>query len=206
MGETKTKIVLRKQGDCYKSFKVMDENFKTKDGDIVANVTEYPMSGYNNQCVSVDFDVEGSDLLVNGWKLPKTISINIHHPGTFSSTRLRMNVTSPDGLGIYFEQSRDSSVCGAVAVVNYVYDAFWFTALDSAEAYEAIGCFPLAAGTQHRTDAEIARMTRSLAHLKKIMESIKNVSKQDRLTMDVATSVDKEYNDRLNMVLKLAIY
>lgn len=205
MSEKKTTIVLRMQSEGYKAFKVMDDNFNMKNGDILVHVTEYPWSGFNDQNVSVVFDVDDDSLQVNGWKLPKSVNVNMHHPGQYGFTRVNMNVISPDGLEICLEQSMDCSLLGPVEIVNYIYDALWFTALDSADSYEEIGRAPSTTGVQRRSDAELARMVRSLAHLKKLKRTIKS-SDSDRLTMDVSIPLEKEYNHRLNTMLKLALY
>ena len=195
-----TKCVIRPSQDGYKINEVSIDDYQLKESEFLAVVKTYPANRYNDQTCVLNFISEEDYIVFNQWKIPKSITCNIHYRGSFASTNFQMSCISPDGLKVDISFPSSEAVAGGMGFLCYFLSKLWFTACKTAAETDQLLISITSCTTP--TNDYLGKVVKSIAHLKQLIKSYK---KGDTTNLDILWALQKEYDSRLKKLLEIAL-
>lgn len=200
MKSTFRKFVVQPIEDGYSFHEIMVDNYQVQKGEIFLSLEERPISGFNDQTYVVEFLVDTEFIEINKWKLPKSLVISTHHPGTFSRTSFNAICISPDGLKVeinYLDESK--SMCCSHDVINLILSKLWITSCKTAKELNKHISINFRKNKTY-SEVDLVKMLKSVAELSKKINSYKHDQTNE---IDVIWALKKEYEYRLEKLLKI---
>lgn len=200
MKSTFRKFVVQPIEDGYCFNEIMVDNYQVQKGEIFLSLEERPISGFNDQTYVVEFLVDTEFIEINKWKLPKSLVISTHHPGTFSRTSFNAICISPDGLKVeinYLDESK--SMCCSHDVINLILSKLWITSCKTAKELNKHISINFRNNKTY-SEVDLVKMLKSVAELSKKINSYKHDQTNE---IDVIWALKKEYEYRLEKLLKI---
>lgn len=200
MKSTFRKFVVQPIEDGYSFHEIMVDNYKVQKGEIFLSLEERPISGFHDQTYVVEFLVDTEFIEINKWKLPKSLVISTHHPGTFSRTSFNAICISPDGLKVeinYLDESK--SMCCSHDVINLILSKLWITSCKTAKELNKHISINFRNNKTY-SEVDLVKMLKSVAELSKKINSYKHDQTNE---IDVIWALKKEYEYRLEKLLKI---
>jgi hypothetical protein len=200
MKSTFRKFVVQPIEDGYCFHEIMVDNYQVQKGEIFLSLEERPISGFYDQTYVVEFLVDTEFIEINKWKLPKSLVISTHHPGTFSRTSFNAICISPDGLKVeinYLDESK--SMCCSHDVINLILSKLWITSCKTAKELNKHISINFRNNKTY-SEVDLVKMLKSVAELSKKINSYKHDQTNE---IDVIWALKKEYEYRLEKLLKI---
>lgn len=200
MKSTFRKFVVQPIEDGYSFHEIMVDNYQFQKGEIFLSLEERPISGFHDQTYVVEFLVDTEFIEINKWKLPKSLVISTHHPGTFSRTSFNAICISPDGLKVeinYLDESK--SMCCSHDVINLILSKLWITSCKTAKELNKHISINFRNNKTY-SEVDMVKMLKSVAELSKKINSYKHDQTNE---IDVIWALKKEYEYRLEKLLKI---
>lgn len=200
MKSTFRKFVVQPIEDGYSFHEIMVDNYQFQKGEIFLSLEERPISGFHDQTYVVEFLVDTEFIEINKWKLPKSLVISTHHPGTFSRTSFNAICISPDGLKVeinYLDESK--SMCCSHDVINLILSKLWITSCKTAKELNKHISINFRNNKTY-SEVDLVKMLKSVAELSKKINSYKHDQTNE---IDVIWALKKEYEYRLEKLLKI---
>lgn len=194
MKSTFRKFVVQPIEDGYSFHEIMVDNYQFQKGEIFLSLEERPISGFHDQTYVVEFLVDTEFIEINKWKLPKSLVISTHHPGTFSRTSFNAICISPDGLKVeinYLDESK--SMCCSHDVINLILSKLWITSCKTAKELNKHISINFRNNKTY-SEVDLVKMLKSVAELSKKINSYKHDQTNE---IDVIWALKKEYEYRL---------
>ena len=194
------KFVVQPTEDGYCFHEIVVDNYQIKKSEILLSLEERPISGFNDQTYVVEFLIDTEFVEINKWKLPKSLVISTHHPGTFSRTSFNATCISPDGLKIeinYLDENK--SMCSSHDLINLILSKLWITSCETAAELHKYTNINIRRKKIY-SETELVEMLRTVASLSKKIDTYKF---KEKLEIDVLWALKEEYKYRLEKLLKI---
>lgn len=185
----------------YKSYELCADNYNLNSGEFLVEIEQFN-HGYNNLQYQVNFIVDTEHVLINGWSFPKEIYLSTHVPGSYQSINCSFDVLGPDGLKLQLSFYDDeNSLYNKECAINFIFSKLWITAIKDVENYEE---YKGIQGYSSWKDEGLLKELHAVAKLKNLLCDYAYTGDTKKGEIDVKCYIEKEYNTRLERLLRKA--
>lgn len=189
---------LKKGG--YKAYELCADSYDLNSGEFLIEV-EQTGGNYNNYTYNVEFLMDDDFVSINDWKFSKKIRVSTHMPGSYSQINSTFDVIDPNGLKLQLAFiDTENYIWSREGAIDFIFSKFWITALQSVEEYDNYkGCN----SSSCWDDEDLLIELRAVAKLNGLLYNY-SIEDYENAEVDVKCYIEKEYNTRLERLVKKA--